>query len=201
MESKEDSVAVAGSVSTDPDVLQILLASERNRVLAYIRKHFPQELSPTIEPGDVLQDVYIEVARRISGFVPRDSSSCFRWLATIARRRMARLLRIHGRKKRGGKSKRIQQSESIVAMLSELAMHEKTPSRSAARHEFMAALERALRGLSEDTRTAVTLHYVERMTCAEIARQMGRSEGAVQQLCYRGVQQVRRELRSASLFT
>jgi DNA-directed RNA polymerase specialized sigma24 family protein len=64
----------------------------------------------------------------------------------------------------------------------------------------MAALDHSLRGLPDDLRTAVSLRYVEGLAPHEIAARMNRSERAVHQLCYRGVQQVRRQLRSASLF-
>jgi RNA polymerase sigma-70 factor (ECF subfamily) len=185
---------------TDPQVLQMLLVAQRSRLLAYIQKHFPAGLSPLVEPADVLHDTYFEAVRRLEAFEPADGASTFRLLVTIARRRIAQLLRIKGRVKRGGKSKRVAQDQSIVAVLAELAQHQRTPSRSAAGHEFMAALDRSLRDLPEDLRTAVSLRYVEGLSPEEIAVRMNRTERAVHQLCYRGVQHVRRQLRSASLF-
>ena len=186
--------------SADPQVLQVLLIAERSRLLAYIKKHFPQTLSPLLEPGDVLHDTFFEAARRLSGFTPADGTSIFRFLATIARRRIAQLLRVQGRTKHGGKSKRVAQSDSIVGMLSELAVHHRTPSRSAARHEFLAALDESLKQLPEDIRIAVVLRYIDGLSPGEIAVRMDRTERSVHQLCYRGIQQVRRQLRSASMF-
>jgi RNA polymerase sigma-70 factor (ECF subfamily) len=180
--------------------LQVLLLAERGRLLAYIHRHFPAGLLPMIEPADVLHDTYFEAVRRIDSFSPTDETSTFRLLVTIARRRIAQLLRISGRAKHGGKSRRVAQSDSIVAMLGDLATHEKTPSRTASGHEFMAALEQSLGRLPEDLRTAVTLRYIQGMSPTEIAGKMDRTERAVHQLCYRGVQMVRRELRSASMF-
>ncbi len=184
----------------EPEALQVLLVSERSHLLAYICKHFPSILSPLVEPHDILQDTYFEAARRMTHFIPADETSVFRLLVTIARRRIAQLLRIRGRVKHGGKSRRVAQSDSIVATLAELAMHSKTPSRSAAGHEFMAALQRSLETLPEDIRAAVTLRYMQGMSPQEIAGRLNRSERAVHQLCYRGLQQVRRDLRSASHF-
>jgi RNA polymerase sigma-70 factor (ECF subfamily) len=186
--------------SPSPQAMQMLLIAERGRLLAYIRKHFPMGLQPMIDPGDILHDTYFEAVRRLQTFRPTDDTSTFRLLVTIARRRIAQLLRVSGRAKHGGKSRRIAQSDSIVAMLSELAAHQKTPSRSASGHEFMAALEQSLCRLPQDLRTAVTLRYIQGMSPTEIADKMERTERAVHQLCYRGVQMVRRELRSASMF-
>jgi len=200
-DTSPDTGRLAGD--TDPQVLQVLLVAERSRLLAYIQKHFPPGLAPLVEPADVLHDTYFEAVRRLDSFSPDggvDGTSTFRLLVTIARRRIAQLLRVQGRTKRGGKSKRVAQHDSIVAVLAELAHHHRTPSRSARGHEFMAALDTSLRGLPEDLRTAVSLRYVEGLAPNEIAERMNRTERAVHQLCYRGVQQVRRQLRSASLF-
>jgi RNA polymerase sigma-70 factor, ECF subfamily len=184
----------------DSQALQLQMIAERSRILGYIRKHFPPDLSPLVEPADVLHDTYFEAVRRLSGFAPRDGASMFRLLVTIARRRMAQLLRVQGRVKHGGRSKRVAQSDSIIARLSELTIYDRTPSRSAADHEFVAALARSLRELPEDLKIAVSLRYVEGLPPGEIAIRMDRTQRAVHQLCYRGIQQLRRRLRSASLF-
>jgi RNA polymerase sigma-70 factor (ECF subfamily) len=197
---KRDTHSEAHAGMPDLQQLQVLFIAERGRVLAYIQKHFPATLMSLVDPGDVLQDTYFEAVRRIDSFKPTDATSTFRLLVTIARRRIAQVLRIQGRTKHGGKSKRIAQSDSVICMLSELATHHRTPSRSASRHEFMAALEKCLDGLPADLRTAVSLRYVDGLQPQEIAERMGRTERAVHQLCYRGVQLVRRELRSASMF-
>jgi RNA polymerase sigma-70 factor (ECF subfamily) len=180
--------------------MQMLLVSEHGRLLGYIRKHFPDSLSPLVEPADVLHDTYFDAIPRLGNFTAGDGEAVFRLLATIARRRIAQLLRIRCRTKHGGRSKRIAQTDSVAAMLSELAVHRRTPSRSAAGHEFLVALDRALEGLPADLRTAVTLRYIEGLSPEEIAQQMNRTVRAAHQLCYRGIQLVRRELRSASLF-
>jgi RNA polymerase sigma-70 factor (ECF subfamily) len=200
-ESKENHEIVdVGVASPDPQVLQTLLIAERARVLAYIKKHFPPDLSPLDEPLDVLHDTYFEAVRRIGSFKPTDETSIFRLLVTIARRRIAQLLRLRGRVKHGGRSRRIVQTDSIVTMLSELAVHQQTPSRSAVRNEFLSALATSLERLPNDVRTAVTLRHIDGLSPKEIAQRMDRTERAVHQLCYRGVQMVRRELRSASMF-
>ena len=180
--------------------MQMLLVSEHGRLLAYIRKHFPGSLSPLVEPADVLHDTYFDAIPRLGNFTAGDGEAVFRLLATIARRRMAQLLRIRGRTKHGGRSKRLAQTDSVAAMLSELAVHRRTPSRAARGHEFLLALDQALEELPSDLRTAVTLRYIDGLSPEEIAEQMNRTVRAAHQLCYRGLQLVRRKLRTASLF-
>jgi RNA polymerase sigma-70 factor (ECF subfamily) len=61
------------------------------------------------------------------------------------------------------------------------------------RDEATQAL-RALRGLPDDRRRALTLRFVDEMSTAEIAGVLGRSEGAVRVLIHRALGAVAREL-------
>jgi RNA polymerase sigma-70 factor (ECF subfamily) len=182
-------------------VAQTLLLSERGPLLAYINRHLPAELAASADPQDVLQDTYFEAFRRIGQFRADDATSVYRWLVTIARNRIAELLRARRTAKRGGGGASVGQgSDSLVALLEELVVYRRTPSRSAAAHEFLVAVERALGRLDDDYRQAVSLRYLDGLTPGEIARKMGRTERAVHMLCSRGLKAVRMDLRSASLF-
>jgi len=64
----------------------------------------------------------------------------------------------------------------------------------------MIAVEQSLSRLPDDLQTAVRYRYLDGLSPAEIATKMDRTVRAVHQLCYRGIQQVRLDLRSASLF-
>lgn len=190
----------SNSEPADGRVMQMLLLSERARVLTYVERHLPNRLSSLIDSQDVLQDTYFEAFCRITQFVPSDNTSVYRWLVTIARNRIAILIRSEQALKRGGSANRADPGGSIVAMLAELAVYHRTPSKSTAAHELMVAVEQSLNRLPDDLRTAVRYRYVEGLSPAEIAARMGRTVRAVHQLCYRGIQQVRLDLRSASVF-
>jgi RNA polymerase sigma-70 factor (subfamily 1) len=186
----------------DPLALQLLLHAERARLRDYVRRHLPIELSAVIDVQDVLQDTYINAFRRMGHFAATDANSVFRWLVTIARHRIAELLRLHRAAKRGrGRSKDVgADDESLIQSLSQLAVYQRTPSRSAAAHEFLAAVEQSLRRLPDLYRDAVNLRYVQGLTPGEIASKIGRSERAVHMLCNRGLKAVRLDLRSGSQF-
>jgi RNA polymerase sigma-70 factor (ECF subfamily) len=176
------------------------LHEERDKVLGFIKWHLPAELAGWFEPQDILQDTYFEAFRRTGQFVPTDSTSAYRWLATIARHRIAELLRMKRATKRGGGTGSAAQGDSVVEVLSEIAAHRQTPSRSAARHEFMRAVEQAIARLPEDMGRAISLRYIDGLSPGEIAQRIDRTERAVHMLCNRALKAVRRDLRSASLF-
>ena len=186
----------------DSRAAQMLLFSEQPRLLAYIERHLPEAVAAVIQPVDVLQDVYIDAFRRLGSFVRHDETSVYRWLVTIARAHIAMLLRRQRAKKRGGGDtvNVSQATDSLVLMLEELAVTRHTPSRSAARHEVMALLEGALDRLGGRHAEAIRLRYVDGLTAAEAAAKMACTVAAVHMLCQRGLEAVRRDLRSASQF-
>jgi RNA polymerase sigma-70 factor (ECF subfamily) len=186
---------------TDSDMarVQVLLLAEYDRLLALIRKHLPATLRPPVEAEDVLQDTYFEAFRQQSELVIDDDSSVFRFLSTVARRRVAALIRrdrVVRRVIRGGEG--VEDDGELADLLSQLASHRRSPSGSAAAHEFMRELEEALAALPESQRTAVTMRYVQGHKPQEIADAMGCSVAGVHQLCNRGLNGIRLALRSAS---
>ena len=88
----------------------------------------------------------------------------------------------------------------MVHLLEVLAAHSRTPSRSAAAHEAVEAVQRALSGLPEDYGEAIRLRYVEGLPVAQIATRMNRSEGSVHMLCNRGLQALRIALGDSARF-
>ena len=204
MESTASHPAVAtlapAPAGGEPSPAELMLFTERARLLAYVKRHLPVELQTWVDPNDVVQDTYFEAFRRLAQFQAADENSAYRWLVTIARHRVAELMRMRRTARRGGDAAHAAQGDSVVMMLSELASHRRTPSRSAARHEFMAALEQSVGRLPPDLGQALNLRYIHGLSCAEIAEKMGRTERAVHMLCNRALKVVRRELRSVSMY-
>jgi RNA polymerase sigma-70 factor (ECF subfamily) len=72
-----------------------------------------------------------------------------------------------------------------------LAAEQTSPSMRAARQEQLVSLAEALAMLPRDQRTAVEFHHLRGYPVAEVARQMGRGEGAVGALLVRGLKRLR----------
>jgi RNA polymerase sigma-70 factor, ECF subfamily len=194
---------ISRAVGGDAAALELLLYMCRRRLFAYIRTHFPAELKGVLEPQDLLQDVWLRAIRAISDFQPEGSDPVYRWLVTITRnlisdhvkyvRRLKRAKKRAGSEEFGGK-------DSILLLLAELVSYRRTPSKSAASHELMAALESAIKQLPLDQAQALRLRYLQELNLKEAAQVMQRSEGSVAMLCNRGVKMLRAVLRSASFY-
>lgn len=185
------------AIAGESDALAAILRAQTPRLLPYIQRHFPTELDGSVEPADVLQDVYFESCRLIRGFKPRGEDCVYRWLVTIARHRMVDLLRVHRTRVKLGRAWTDTTGDPVANLLEELAVYRRTPSRSAASHEMMRAIEEAIGRLSPEYRQAVTLRHIQGLSVAETASQMGRTEEAVYWLTCRALQALRADLQSS----
>jgi RNA polymerase sigma-70 factor, ECF subfamily len=180
-----------------------LIHASRGRLIAYLGRQIPHDLRRLIEPEDIFQGVCFKASSHAHPVVaPDGTDEGLRWLMTIARNLLIDRVRELRTCKRGGS--RLSDDElrhgSMVVMLEELAVYRRTPSASAAAHEFLATLERTLSTLSADQQQAVRLRYIEGLSLIETAARMGRSEASVQKLSARGLAALRAQLLTASMY-
>jgi RNA polymerase sigma-70 factor (ECF subfamily) len=153
-------------------------------------------LTRLVEPNDILQDTQIEAFRRIRSFCDNGGDGFYIWLVQIARRQMLQYLRARRTLKRGGGLALEHSSE----FLEQLALDTHTPSQSVVRHELAFAVETCLQRIPPDNALAIRLRHLDRLTFAEVADRMQRTERAAQMLCNRGMKQLKAQLRSMSRF-
>lgn len=186
------------ALAGDQPALAALLTEASSELHGRIGRRIPSDLRGIIDSDDLMQDVYVEAFRSISGFVLRGPESFGRWLGTIALRRLRHEIRSKRTQKRGGGALHVQRAASpdasSVTLLRLLESEDSTPSRQVARGETLDALRDALQTLPEPTREAVRLVYLEGLSVAECARRLGRTERAVHSLCYRAKQLLRDSL-------
>ena len=183
---------------------QALLCPHMPRLLEYLQRHVPPKLRSLIDPSDVAQDAFFDAALAAEDATFQRPEDVWRWLATIARHRLIRHVEAQSARKRGGHVRRLCEEEvrhgSVVVLLQELAAHDRTPSKSAARREFLVVLERSLGRLQPTYRDAVRLRYVEGLSLTDTADRLKRTPDSTQKLCVRGLDALRSELRSVSRY-
>ena len=195
---QDDSAAIDRAIAGDMKALTKILEAHAPRVLAYVQRHFPSELRGITEPTDVVQDTCFEACRLIGGFVPKGDDCFYRWLVTVARHRMVDMVRTHRARTKLGRIWTDMAANPIISILEDLAIYRRTPSRSAASHEFMRALEQALGRLPPEQAQAVTLRHVQGLSVPDTAAEMGRTEDAVYYITSRALQALRIDLKSLS---
>ncbi|MCK4340817.1 MAG: sigma-70 family RNA polymerase sigma factor [Phycisphaerae bacterium] len=200
-----DEELVGQAVAGDVAALERLLVSHYDRLAADMARKLPDEFRGLIAADDVLQEAFVVAFREIRNFTPRGPDSFYKWLATIAKHRLFDLVKAQRTAKRGGGRVALAANakspdDSLVGLLEQLRVTERTPSRSAAGREAIGAVQVGLAGLKDDYREALRLRYIEGLPVAEVAARMGRTKRAVHMLCHRGLRRLREAVGRSSQF-
>ena len=200
----DESNLIAQAVGGDAVAVQLLLVRHHATLVADIQRRLPAQLAGTVSAEDICQDTYIAAMRKMGDFHAAGEGGFYAWLRTIAERKLTDALRALGAAKRGG-GKRVAepvggQATSMVGLLNLLAVDERTPSQSMARREVVQHVQSAFEHLETDYREALRLRYVLGLRVDEVARQMGRSDGAVKMLCNRALKQLGEQMGDLSRF-
>lgn len=169
----------------------------RRDVEAYLRRKLRPESAPLLAADDVLQEAYVAAYERLKEFEFEKSGLFYHWLFAIAKNMARDGMKRLGTQKRGGQQKRVattqvdKETSRLVDILQDLAVTSHTPSRSAMNHEAATAVARALEQMPAEYSEALRLRYVEQMPVAEMAEKLGRTIGAVHQLCHRALGSLR----------
>ncbi|HEX8913926.1 MAG TPA: sigma-70 family RNA polymerase sigma factor [Humisphaera sp.] len=180
----------------DADVaarLYDLLSSLRAKMEAYARRQIPPRLRSAIDPLDAVQDACEAAVRRMHTLDWRTPDAGERWVMTILRNRIVDVVRSGGADRRRASLADLGEGDLAVA-LADVAVYERTPSRSAADRERAERLRAAVAGLPEPYRSVVRARFVEQRPAADVAAATGRTADGVHKACSRGLSMLREAL-------
>jgi RNA polymerase sigma-70 factor, ECF subfamily len=178
----------------DAEELQRLLQAHTEHLRRFIAGQIPARFQALISSEDVLQEVWMEVFRKVDSFRNSGPNSFDRWLTTLARRRLADAIRRNGAEKRGGKRAHVGEfaGSSYTGLLAHVASPERTPSGVLGEAEISIALQLALERLNHRRREVIRMRYLEGRSHADIAEAVGCSPEAVNGLLFHGLEDLRR---------
>lgn len=139
---------------------------------------------------DIAQNTWVNVARSIRRYKPREGASFRSWLCRIAINEVSQ----HYRAMDSRPTTTYTDDHAVLDQAdwrTPEAIHDKAATQ--------ALLNETLMFLSPDQREALTLRYTNGLDIETTATLMGRKPGAVKQLTFRGVQALRRRLAAAPL--
>jgi RNA polymerase sigma-70 factor, ECF subfamily len=164
----KEAALVQAARTGDRSAFSKLVSRHHQRVRAYVRGY----LGSADVADDVSQDVFASAFFALASF--EGSSSFGTWLIGIARHRVLRQLRARA-------SARTANSPEVEALLDEakIADLQAAPDRLLERERSLQALEDCLAGLQPRASEMVRAHYFEGQSTVDIARRLGRNDGAV----------------------
>ena len=119
--------------------------------------------------GDVVQDVFLAVARELDDFRGENEGAIIKYLATAVRTRLVDAVRFHEAGRRDVRRVRHVDGDGAQA----IASPDPTPSTAAALAEQVAAFEAALVGLAERDRELIKLRFEDSVPFAAIGERLG----------------------------
>ena len=183
--------------SGDRSAVGVLLEGHRVRLERMVRFRLDRRLRGRVDEADVVQDTFIEAARRIESYLEQPTISFFLWLRYLATKRLQALWREHlGVRKRDAR-----REVSIVdggyseatsdALAAQLIGKLTTPSQAAMREEMKTRLTEALESMNPGDREIIALRHFEELAHAEAAQVLGIDESAASKRYLRAIKRLK----------
>lgn len=149
----------------DRQALEQLLARGRPGLREFVEYHLDPRLRRRLDPSDVVQDVQLEVVRRMDDFLLRRPMPFHLWIRKTAYERLLNLRRDHQRARRAiDREVPLPERSSLLMVRPFLS----SPSRQAEAREFAERVSHAVIELPERDREILTMRHAEELSYEEI---------------------------------
>ena len=181
-----DAVPAPAGGAADRDALASLLVQQMPALEAFVRLRMGTLLRKRETGEDLVQTVCRSALESLDRVEFRGEVAFRRWLFGVAANKLHERLRLFAAQRRDPAREvalDALRASAVLAGCRGLC----TPSRDLQSREELAAIEAAFDALPADQQEAITLRRIAGLDYADIAEQMGRSEGAVRNLVHRGL--------------
>jgi RNA polymerase sigma-70 factor, ECF subfamily len=195
---RENAPGRASIAPVAPGSLENALAEHRPRLRRMVALRMDGRLQGRVDPSDVIQEAYLEAARRLPEYV-RDAEPMpfFLWLRFLA----VQALQVLHRKHLGVQARDAGREISIdlgrmplatsAALAAQLLGHDTRASEAAIRAERKLRLERALNQMDPLDREVLALRHFEQLSNSECARVLGLKEATATKRYLRSLKKLR----------
>jgi RNA polymerase sigma-70 factor (ECF subfamily) len=169
----------------------------RDKLLKLITLRLDRRILGKVDAEDILQDTFVESARRIQQFIDRPTVPFFVWLRQIATQVLIDTHRRYlGAQKRDA---RLEQNglcgeaddTNPISLVGQLADSLTTPSQCLVRKETLASMRSAVEQLAEADREVLILRHLEELSNNEVALILGIDKYAASKRYLRALQRLR----------
>jgi RNA polymerase sigma-70 factor (ECF subfamily) len=196
-ESDEVSGLLQRAAGGDAEALRELFSRCRDRLKRMVHLRLSRRLAGRVDDSDVVQEAYLEVARRLDEYIREPSVPFFLWLrhmtalkvAEVHRRHLGTQLRDADREvtlHRGGLP--LADSVSLAAQLLGTLT---TPSQAVIKAETRLLVQEALNSMDPIDREVLALKHFEQLSTTEIAAVLGLSKAGAGSRYLRAIKRLR----------
>ncbi len=182
--------------SGDKPAFEELFTRHRKRLLRLVRARMDARLAGRMDAADIVQETYMEAARRFEGYQDKSEMSGYLWLRWIAREKIIQQYRRHlGADKRAVDRERPLVSPHASAEVArELISPRISPTQEIAARELSDLMQQALESLEEEDRKVVIWRSFEQLSVDETAELLGISRAAAAKRYLRALEKLRKSL-------
>jgi RNA polymerase sigma-70 factor, ECF subfamily len=196
-ESDEVADLLRRAAAGDEEPLRELFSRHRDRLKRMVHLRLSRRLAGRVDDSDVLQEAFLDAARRLDEYVREPVLPFFLWLrhltalklAEVHRRHLGTQLRAADREvtlHRGGLP--LADSVSLAAQLLGTLT---TPSQAVIKAETRLLVQEALNSMDPIDREVLALKHFEQLSTAEIAEVLGLSKAGAGSRYLRAIKRLR----------
>ncbi len=156
----------------------------RDRLRRMVRLRMDRRLQGRIDPSDVLQDAYLDYARRFAEWAARPTLPFFLWLRLLTGQKLVDLHRRHlgAQMRDAGQEVSLYRGAlpqaSSASLAAQLLGRLTSASQAAVRAETQVRVQEALNGMEPIDREILTLRHFEMLSNEEAAEVLGLRKSA-----------------------
>jgi len=163
----------------DEQALALAFSRHRERLWQMVHFRLDQRLAGRVDEDDVLQDAYLDAAKRLRHFEDHGASSVFLWLRVIVGQTLVDVHRRHFGARMRSVHREVPMHDlynpqaTSVSIASKLLGRLTSPSHAAMRAELSDQLETALADMDPIDQEVLALRHFEELTNSEVAEVLG----------------------------
>jgi RNA polymerase sigma-70 factor (ECF subfamily) len=199
-ESGETEALIRRVERGDDRALAELFARYRGRLRRMIKLRLDRRLQGRFDPSDVLQEAFLDVARRSREYLENPAMPVFLWLRWITGEKLLALHRKHlgAQMRDAGLEVSLHRGSmpqaSSISLAAMLLGQLTSPTHAARRAEMQVRLQEVLNALDPVDREVLTLRHFEELSNGEIAQVLGISKSAASNRYIRALLRVKETL-------
>jgi RNA polymerase sigma-70 factor (ECF subfamily) len=197
-----DDLLIDRAAGGDTAALAELFGRYRKRLRAMVRLRMDRRLQGRVDPSDVLQEAYLDVAQQLSSYLAKPEMSFYLWLRLTTGQRLMRLHRQHlgAAVREAGREVSLHRGAlpqaSSVSLAAQLLGKMTSASKAVERVEIQLQLQAALNGMDEMDREIIALRNFEELSNAEAAKVLGLEPSAASKRYIRALKRLQEILKS-----
>src|SRR5580700_9324533 len=178
-DSSETGQLLHRAIAGDPRAPGELFKRYRDRLRQMVRLRLDRRLQGRLDPSDVLQEAYLDFARRLPDYAREPDMPFYLWLRNLTGQRLIDLHRQHLGAQMRDAGREVSLYRGALPQASSASLAQQmlagltSPTQAAVRAEMQIQLQEALNGMDPLDREVVVLRHFEELNNVETAQVLG----------------------------